>query len=93
MPRTFWLDTLHAVLAATREGLGIALIPPAIVQPEIDEGRLMILDIPTPISALPFHAQFRKNARLEICSALCDVMGDLAVRTLIEDVRLGQTST
>lgn len=87
-PRTFWLDTLHAVLAATQEGLGIALIPPALVQPEIDVGRLVVLDIPTPIRALPFHAQFRKNARREICSILCDTMVGVAAQTLIEDVEM-----
>lgn len=82
VPKTYWLDTLHAVLAAVREGLGTALIPPALVQQDIDAGRLVVLEMPVPIDALPFHAQFRRNARIEVCNALCELMSNLAANAV-----------
>lgn len=83
-PKTYWVDSLHAVLAAVREGMGIALIPPRLVRQDIDLGRLQILEIPVPIGALPFHAQFRQNARAGICNTLCDTMSELASQTLFD---------
>ena len=80
--RTFWLDTLHASLSTVRAGLGIALIPPPIVQDEIDDGSLVCLDIPVPVPALQFHAQYRRNARASLCDALCDTIRDLAAAAL-----------
>lgn len=82
VPKTYWLDTLHAVLSATREGLGTALIPPFLVQDDIDAGKLVVLDIPVPVEALAFHAQFRRNARVDVCNALCELMSSLATQAI-----------
>lgn len=82
-PRTFWLDTLHAVIANVRAGTGIALIPPVVVQSELASGNLQLLDIPASLEVLPFHAHFRRNARSGICEFFCDEIGKLAVATLV----------
>lgn len=84
--KTYWLDTLPAVLSATREGLGSALIPPFLVRTDIDAGRLAVLDIPVPVEALAFHAQFRRNARIDVCNALCDLMSSLARQAICDAV-------
>jgi len=76
--RTYCLDTLHAVLSAVRSGLGIALIPPPIVQGELTDGRLVLLDVPVPLEALQFHAQYRRNARAGVSDTICDIIRDLS---------------
>ena len=82
VPKTYSLDTLHAVLSATREGLGTALIPPFLVQDDINSGQLVVLDIPVPVESLAFHAQFRRNARIDVCNALCELMSRLATQAI-----------
>lgn len=82
VPKTYSLDTLHAVLSATREGLGTALIPPFLVQDDINSGQLVVLDIPVPVESLAFHAQFRRNARIDVCNALCELMSRLAAQAI-----------
>lgn len=81
-PQTFRLDTLHAVIANVRAGTGLALIPPLILKAEIEAGSLQVLDIPTPLETLRFHAHFRRNARSKICDYCCDLIRKLAVRAL-----------
>ena len=76
-PRIFRFDALQTVLAAVRDGVGIALIPPSIVKTEILENELVVLDIPSPVSHLSFHAQFRENARADLCHDICDLMEHL----------------
>ncbi|MEZ5716219.1 MAG: LysR family transcriptional regulator [Paracoccaceae bacterium] len=88
-PKTFWLDTLHGVIANLRAGLGIALIPPVIVRGELESGYLTLLDMPAPLDALPFHALYRRNARFGICGACCDIIRTLAVTALDPDAAGG----
>lgn len=73
----YWLDTLPSVLSTVRQGLAVALVPPAILQDDLEYGGLVELDAPSPITSLPFYSHFRNNARAELCAEVSQIMADL----------------
>ncbi|PLS21079.1 LysR family transcriptional regulator [Neptunicoccus cionae] len=73
----YWMDTLPSVLSAVREGLAVALVPPKILQSDLQKGDLVELGAPSPITSLPFYSHFRNNARADLCAEVSQLMAGL----------------
>jgi DNA-binding transcriptional LysR family regulator len=72
--RVSYFSSLGAMVDLTRSGFGTALLPLAVIQQDLSQGRLVALDVdPVPI-ALPVVA----SVRLEPASPLAEALVDMA---------------
>lgn len=72
--RVSYFSSLGAMVDLTRAGFGAALLPLAVIQPDLSEGKLVLLDVdPLPI-ALPLVA----SVRLEPSSPLAEAVVRMA---------------
>lgn len=68
--RVSYFSSLGAMVDLARSGFGTALLPPAVIQRDLHEGRLIVLDVdPVPI-ALPLLASVRLEPPSPLAQAL-----------------------
>jgi DNA-binding transcriptional LysR family regulator len=80
--------SLATVIHMAIEGLGIAVIPTAIVENELADGRLQLLSTDVKISPLTFSASWLASPDTVAVELVADLAGKIAQSSALVDVPL-----
>lgn len=71
-------SSLATIVRMTLDGLGVAVIPPAIVRQEVEDGRLVSLSLPVELPELEFAAAWRSGPDTVLLQAAAKLAADVA---------------
>jgi DNA-binding transcriptional LysR family regulator len=83
--RMFGSSAITGTLRLALEGIGICVLPKAVVQRELQEGRLRMLPIRHDLPPVAFHFCYRRNADSKLAAIVADIAIDVA-RNQIDNV-------
>ncbi len=75
--RIFGSSAIAAIIRMTLDQIGVCVLPDAVVQRELSEGKLRRLNVEHPMPTLDFHVCFRENSD----DGLPSVVADMALST------------
>jgi len=81
-PPLYSMTTVGETLTLVCAGTGSALLPPLIVQAQLDSGVLIKLDLPPSTSTLEFHAAYREHGDASLCAEVCAIVNRLATERI-----------
>jgi len=84
-PRIFANASLSTIVKMAKDGIGVALIPNAVVRAEIERGDLTVLDLATELRPLSFVATYPHSFNDQLYRQLSRIAQSSALRTQLDN--------